>query len=380
MAIVQIFDKDSNRAYTVTVVLNSGLTQTDDSATQEGQGNTEYYLTITTSIPQEDGTQFPVFIAKTLDDVAPDQPSPAAGWDELMAGYIEYFQGASLYVSTSSSKSSSSISPESSGSSGSSRSSSSSSSSSISISDSSDLSSTSNEFETLGTLYDRVNGFDGTGFDGALRGRGSECTWFGQFDGVGYVEETSLVGTLDLTSNFTVSLWVKTTIDGGQWFTLGNTADVNPYFVISTSGGNPFVNMRNDAEVGKLVFIPSTSILDDAWHNITLVFDGSDYFIYVDGSSLGSVVGALAGPYTFDNMLFSGFKNGNNTPTGLATGRAAGIRVYQRDLSGGEVATLDGAGECGDIDIISTASMLAFYDFDPDPNYSSSSSNSSNSS
>jgi hypothetical protein len=107
MAIINIYDKDTNTRYTVTVNLVSNFTNTDAAATQEGQGYEEYYITIDTTIPDPDGNRYDTFYIKTLSDVPTGFPT-ASDFDELVRYYIEYFQGLVIYASSSSSESSSS--------------------------------------------------------------------------------------------------------------------------------------------------------------------------------------------------------------------------------------------------------------------------------
>ena len=107
MPTLTIYDKDNNKAYSMTVNLVSTLTSTDAAATQEGQGRGEYYLTISTTLPNPDGNAFPISYIKTLADVPAGFPA-ASTFDELIRFYLEYFQSITIYESSSDSSSSSS--------------------------------------------------------------------------------------------------------------------------------------------------------------------------------------------------------------------------------------------------------------------------------
>ena len=114
MPTLSIYDMDNNATYNMSVNLASSFTSTKAAATQEGQGIPEYYLTITTNIPNPEGGNFPTYYIKTLEDIPPGYPT-ATSFDELVRYYLEYFQSISIYESSSSESSSSSSSSSSNG-------------------------------------------------------------------------------------------------------------------------------------------------------------------------------------------------------------------------------------------------------------------------
>jgi len=105
MPTLAIYDMDNNRTYNMSVDLASTFTSTDNAGTQEGQGRTEYYITISTSIPTAEGGSFPTYYIKTLADVPAGYPT-ATSFDELVRYYLEYFQSIAIYESSSSDSSS----------------------------------------------------------------------------------------------------------------------------------------------------------------------------------------------------------------------------------------------------------------------------------
>ena len=136
MGTINIYDDEIDQTYQVTVDLQHRFLAPESAGSYLGQD--DYYLELYTNIPKADGSQQPHYLVRTLSDVDPDSSPPAADFQALVVGYVEYFltQGE-LGMSSSSSSSTQSAS------SGSSQSMSSSSQSPSSQSPSSDSSPTS---------------------------------------------------------------------------------------------------------------------------------------------------------------------------------------------------------------------------------------------
>jgi len=102
MAIIRIYSEDNDTTYTVNADVFS-------SVLDDGLGDIDYYLKITTTIRKIDNSAFPEFRVKTLTDVAPGVVSPAANFSALIDGYVAYFisEAEVIYSSSSSSSSSS---------------------------------------------------------------------------------------------------------------------------------------------------------------------------------------------------------------------------------------------------------------------------------
>jgi len=96
MASIQILNDKTGQYYTVTVNISASLLS-------NGNGESEYYLTIATTMRKADGTVFPVYVVKTLNDVPPGSVGPAANFTELMQWYVDYFVDASAITQSSSS-------------------------------------------------------------------------------------------------------------------------------------------------------------------------------------------------------------------------------------------------------------------------------------
>lgn len=102
MATTKIYHQEENRFYQVTADVFS-------SVLDDGSGEVDYYLKISTSIRKTDGSSFPDFRVKTLNDVPPGGSAPATDFSDLVDQYLNYFMTqAELGQSSSSSSNSSS--------------------------------------------------------------------------------------------------------------------------------------------------------------------------------------------------------------------------------------------------------------------------------
>lgn len=133
MGTINVYHDEDDKTYQVVATLKQGILSPELSTGGTGltDAATEIYLEITTTIKKVDGSLFPKFIVRSLNDVAPGAATnPATSWTILMNEYVEYFlTTATLGMSSSTSSSSSQSSPSSSSSSSSEQYSSSSSSS-----------------------------------------------------------------------------------------------------------------------------------------------------------------------------------------------------------------------------------------------------------
>ena len=108
MATVKVFDQKNGVTRTVSFNLRIG------TVADEGTGATEYYVDVTTTIPQIDGTSFPNYTIRDLSDIPPGYVGDATSFSNLAGKYITYFLDQAELIQSSSSSSSSSTSSSSS--------------------------------------------------------------------------------------------------------------------------------------------------------------------------------------------------------------------------------------------------------------------------
>jgi hypothetical protein len=188
------------------------------------------------------------------------------------------------------------------------------------------------------TAADQVGGHDLTLRNGATWGSGTSGTAL-QLDGVDDHAETA-GPVVDTAGNFTVSAWVKLDRTDG-WrtavgqdgavqsaFFLQKTADTNR-FSFSTSGGRALSTFTPEA---------------GRWYHLVGVRDArtSTHALYVDGVAQGSFKQCLnqqsQGPLSVGRARF------NSADVDFWPGAVDQVRVWDRALSGSEVAQLYASG------------------------------------
>ena len=104
MATIKVYNQATNTNYTV--VFNLKNTQLVDV---EPTGVEDWYLEVSTTMSQSDGTAFPHFVVRNLADLPPGYSTVATDLSNLCSKYVTYFiDTMELLVSSSSSSTSSS--------------------------------------------------------------------------------------------------------------------------------------------------------------------------------------------------------------------------------------------------------------------------------
>lgn len=151
-----------------------------------------------------------------------------------------------------------------------------------------------------------------------------------EFDVTGGTNDIVLIGSFqDVTSQYTISTWVKLRDDG----------DNNEYFVslsnnvrLSRYNNNEFdCAMRSGGSWSSL----SSSVVPEfgKWYNVTCVFDGTTRKIYIDSVERNS--GAFSDDTTNSTLQF-GWANSSAS----IGGSLDDVRIYNRALSADEVKQL----------------------------------------
>lgn len=101
MATISIYQEEDNKTYQVSVDINSSILDLVNGS--PSNGDTDYYLKITTTLKKSDGSSFPTYVIRNMSDV-PDGYSTASTFTELVDDYVQYFiDQAQLGQSSSSS-------------------------------------------------------------------------------------------------------------------------------------------------------------------------------------------------------------------------------------------------------------------------------------
>ena len=156
------------------------------------------------------------------------------------------------------------------------------------------------------------------------------------FDGVG--DNVAISKSINLSTQFTISHWLKTTASGGQTYTVGNAGSGNGY--------------RFGIGVGKISFLVgntsgytesscgATKVNDDKWHLITGVFVSGDKFTcYIDGK-LEAVVAVV----NFSGMSTVGPGIGAPPCCTDYAGLIDDVRVYNQSLTSAQIEKIYAQG------------------------------------
>jgi hypothetical protein len=176
-------------------------------------------------------------------------------------------------------------------------------------------------------VYDYTGVNNGTAYGNASQ---TDAGYFGkgfEFDGDGDYVETG-TSVFDVSEPFTVSVWIKANSGAGQ------DAIITKY-----SGSSQGFILRKDSVTTVDVWLSnaavefSTSVNTDAWYLITVAYNGSDTFGYVNGNLDGSF------PYARTLVNAGNFQVGYSQ-IDYFNGTIDDVMIFNRSLSAEEVAAL----------------------------------------
>lgn len=174
---------------------------------------------------------------------------------------------------------------------------------------------------------------------------------FSAFGASGYID-TGNVLNFHISNPFSVSLWVKTTIIGPQYFISKIDPASNGWgwgILLASGSGRPELLFRSfDTAVAHFLAVRTTSdvVNDGYWHHLVTTYNGSatpgGIKIYIDGretSSYTTVLNSLGaeGINNTGSFNISSFANGSGP---LTNGSLDDITIYSRALTSTEVAWL----------------------------------------
>lgn len=192
----------------------------------------------------------------------------------------------------------------------------------------------------------------GNNYDGTIVGasRASSTCRIGSclsFDGTNDSVSSGNQSNLNATSTFSVSAWINrqgNSVAGGagtiagKWSTAGNAG----WFlevIDSADGSNPnqirfFISGVSDTSL----YSASSTITNSAWHHVVAAYDGSNKYIYVDGTPASEATTGV--PTTTSDDFQVGFDTGSGGENNYFNGFIDDVRVYTKALSADEVKHL----------------------------------------
>ena len=160
---------------------------------------------------------------------------------------------------------------------------------------------------------------------------------------------------------FSLSVWFKTTSDG--YILSKMDSGIKGYGIyIDTSGDvNFYISNQSPAQIQ--VRSSTFAVDDGGWHHVCTTYDGasqdaSGVTIYIDGSSVSTTTVddtlGTATTATTAELNISGRSNGSV----LFNGKAGGVSIYNKELSGSENTDIYNSGIPGDLSLLSSAANL----------------------
>jgi hypothetical protein len=136
----------------------------------------------------------------------------------------------------------------------------------------------------------------------------------------------------NLTSAFTISIWVKTSSSGLYKFAVSNYTDPDGWCMGMDDSGHL------DFEVGSAYVTSVATINTNAWVHLVGVWSGGAVTAFVNGTkSTGSSVASVSYPSNH-------FKIGNREASYYWDGNLDEVGIWNRALTDGEVASLYNSG------------------------------------
>ena len=143
---------------------------------------------------------------------------------------------------------------------------------------------------------------------------------------------------LNITSDFTVSFWMKSSQKGANAgiIGLGDNLAGNAGFLVAVGNGGVTSNAMT-VMTGNKWYTASKDVTDDQWHNITVVLLGSKLSIFVD-ANLDLAFENASKPFSFNGTRTLGARN--NAEDGFYVGSLDDVRIYNRALIQSEITYL----------------------------------------
>ena len=155
--------------------------------------------------------------------------------------------------------------------------------------------------------------------------------------GTNYDGSSEYVGTgannLDVNTDYTLTTWVNIDTDknGNVMLSVGNNVINAPgywLFINRTSASKGTTMQLDNGPVGAVFAPDSTNSIaaSDGWKKVTIVRDGDDYELFIDGTSVASRTETISGLNTVDDIEIGRFNYGT---TNYLEGSLSELRAIQ---------------------------------------------------
>jgi hypothetical protein len=182
------------------------------------------------------------------------------------------------------------------------------------------------------------------------------------FDGNGYVSIPDSPLLDSLTNSITIELWLKTDQMTSDW--TGIVAKGNSAWALQATPGANTVDFNVSLGAGDLS--GSRSINDGQWHHVAGVYDGTNMFLYVDGTLDVSQPATGLIPQNSDPLAIGANVQayvppcGCNEPGYFFNGLIDEVSIYNRALTAQEIQAIYAAGSGGKCNMPTPPVIFAF--------------------
>jgi|HubBroStandDraft_6_1064221.scaffolds.fasta_scaffold55350_1 hypothetical protein len=159
-----------------------------------------------------------------------------------------------------------------------------------------------------------------------------------QFDGSTTMLEAKSVAAL-IDSSFTIAAWVNLeAANGGCIMTKGLGSGVYNSWALCNDMATQALFFYTAQTTAPNTLEPGNQVPLNSWHHVAGTWDGTSKVLYLDGNKLGD---DQPPGIDFDSSdVFIGGDVDNGAATSFLNGTVDEVRVYNRSLSAGEIATL----------------------------------------
>lgn len=202
-----------------------------------------------------------------------------------------------------------------------------------------------------------ANDSSGNGNDGTVSGAINSTSWeevpqlgyslisdsetqLSSFDGINdYIAVNSDASLNFGSSNFSLSVWIKTKSSSGVWIGKRNLSSNNEGYILYTSSNK--ARFLTTGAGGVNVFVTGTTDINDGeWHHVVGVRLGNNHYIYVDGVLEGTQVSGAQNVSNSADFIFAS----QSTLANFWGGEACNASVYNAALSSADISSEYNAG------------------------------------
>jgi RHS repeat-associated protein len=178
------------------------------------------------------------------------------------------------------------------------------------------------------------------------------------FDGTGSIAASDPnLGNFG-TSDFTISLWVKTTTATGTLVAKRQYCNVGNFYRFVVSGGKLCAEFDSNDLPSDIDLLGTATIDNGAWHHLVMERSGSTIKTYVDGAADAALTLPASYPYAFSTP--TPLTLGNEVCNVPYTGQMDELRIYNYALSSSQISALAASGPV----INASQGCIAYWSFD----------------